>query len=390
MKGHAVTVLEAEARPLERLRHDIDPAVLPPSAIDADLGALVGLGIDIRCRQRVTGDAGPSSLDNLIASYDAVLLAIGPGPAIQFSGTLRLTSAGRLDLDPQTLASSHPTVFGSGLHGGDEETYSAILSVRDGRRAAVSIDRFLQGASLTASRADDTATGTCLYVNTARHADAPPVQPSDPAAGYCHSEAMEEAARCFPCHCLECVRACAYLAHYKTYPKRAVREIYNNDSIVMGNRKSNRMIDSCALCGLCETLCPNDLALGDVCLNARRSMVERGHMPASHHDFALRDMAFSRSTEVAFVRHQPGHDRSAVLFFPGCQAAGFGAASGRGGLPPSLRSAAGRRRLHARLLRRAGPTGQDARRFTGRCSITFAPSGRGRVGRASSRRARPA
>ncbi len=319
MKGHAVTVFEAEARPLERLRHDIAPSVLPPSAIDADLGTLIALGIDIRCRQRVTGGTGPSSLDDLIGGYDAVLLAIGPGPAIQFGGALRLTSSGRLDLDPQTLASSHPAVFGSGLHGGDGETYSAILSVRDGRRAAVSIDRFLQGASLTANRADDTASGTCLYVDTARHADVPPVQPSDPAAGYCHSEAMEEAARCFPCHCLECVRACAYLAHYKTYPKRAVREIYNNDSIVMGNRKSNRMIDSCALCGLCETLCPNDLAMGDVCLDARQSMVKHGHMPASHHDFALRDMAFSRSDEVAFVRHQLGHDRSAVLFFPGCQ-----------------------------------------------------------------------
>lgn len=319
MKGHAVTVFEAEARPLERLRHDIDPTVLPPSAIEADLGALTALGVDIRCRQRVTGGAGTLSFDDLVANYDAVLLAIGPGPAIQFAGALRLTSAARLDLDPQTLASSQPTVFGISLHSGDDESYSAILSVRDGRRAAVSIDRFLQGASLTASRADDTATGTCLYVDTARHAAVPPVPPSDPIAGYCRAEAMEEAARCFPCHCLECVRACAYLAHYKTYPKRAVREIYNNDSIVMGNRKSNRMIDSCSLCGLCETLCPNDLAMGDVCLDARRSMVERGHMPASHHDFALRDMAFSRSDEVAFVRHQPGHDRSAVLFFPGCQ-----------------------------------------------------------------------
>ena len=319
MKGHAVTVFEAEARPLERLRHDAYSSMLPQSAIDADLGALTSLGVDIRCRQRVTGGAGSPALDDLIAAHDVVLLAIGPGPAIQFAGTLRLTSAGRLDLDPATLATSQPAVFGSGLHAGDDETYSAILSARDGRRAAVSIDRFLQGASLTASRADDNATGTCLYVNTASHTAVAPVQPSDPIAGYSHAEAMSEAARCFPCHCLECVKACAYLAYYKTYPKRAVREIYNNDSIIMGNRKSNRMINSCALCGLCETLCPNDLAMGDVCLDARQSMVERGHMPASHHDFALRDMAFSRSDEVAFVRHQPGHTQSAVLFFPGCQ-----------------------------------------------------------------------
>ncbi len=312
MKGHAVTVFEAEARPLERLR-DTDPATLPPSAIEADLGALVSLGVDIRCRQRV------GSLDKLIADHDAVLLAIGPGPATPFGDTLALTAAGRLALDPQTLASSHPKVFGSAVHDGETESYSAILSCRDGRRAATSIDRLLQGASLTANRADDTDAGTCLFVDTSQHAVAPPVEPVDAVAGYCHDEAQREASRCFPCHCLECVKACPYLAHYKTYPKRAVREIYNNDSIIMGNRKSNRMIDSCTLCGLCNELCPNDLAMGDVCLDARQSMVIRDHMPASHHDFALRDMAFSRSDEVAFVRHQPGHETSAVLFFPGCQ-----------------------------------------------------------------------
>ena len=80
-----------------------------------------------------------------------------------------------------------------------------------------------------------------------------------------------------------------------TYPKRYVRDIYNNVGIVMGLRKANRMIDSCTLCGLCDTLCPNDLAMGEVCLEARRDMVDSGHMPASHHDFALRDMAHSRS-----------------------------------------------------------------------------------------------
>ncbi|SCM70955.1 4Fe-4S ferredoxin, iron-sulfur binding domain protein [uncultured Pleomorphomonas sp.] len=317
MKGHAVTVFEADAQPLDRLHRDYRPAVLPPSAIEADVGALIKLGVGIRCRQRIGGDAS-LSLDALIAGHDAVLMASGPGPASAFSATLRLNAAGRIEADRETRATSHPKVFASGLHDGSEEGWSAIGSAADGRRAAGSIDRFLQGASLTASRGGE-ATGSCLYVDVGSHAAMPPVEAADPAAGYGHAEAIAEAARCFPCHCLECVKACPYLAHYKTYPKRAVREIYNNDSIIMGNRKSNRMIDSCALCGLCETLCPNDLAMGEVCLDARRSMVERGHMPASHHDFALRDMAFSRSDEVAFIRHQPGHDRSAVLFFPGCQ-----------------------------------------------------------------------
>ena len=320
MKGHAVTVFEAGARPLERLHRDYG-AVLPPPAIDADIAALTKLGVTIRCGERIAGDGGPSGLEALIAGYDAVLLALGPSPAPEFASTLRLTQAGHLEIDPATCAASHPKVFGGGVHGAPGVPYSPIGSAHDGRRAAASIDRLLQGASLTASRTDEAGTGSCLYVNTAAHAPAPPVEPAAPDAGYSPSETMAEAARCFPCRCMECVKACEYLKHYSSYPKRYVRDIYNNISIVMGNRKSNRMIDSCTLCGLCEAICPNDLSMGEVCLEARRNMVDSGHMPASHHDFALRDMAHSRSEAAAFARHQPGHTASTMAFFPGCQLA---------------------------------------------------------------------
>ena len=317
MKGHAVTVFEAGARPLERLHRDYG-AVLPPSAIDADIAALTKLGVTIQCWARVIAN-GPSGLDTLIASYDAVLLALGPSPAPEFASTLELTPDGHLEIDPATCVTSHPKVFGGGVHGAPGKAYSPIGAAPDGRRAAASIDRLLQGASLTASRAAETGAASCLFVNTAAHAPVPPVEPAAPDGGYSPSEAMAEAARCFPCRCMECVKACEYLKHYGSYPKRYVRDIYNNISIVLGNRKTNRMIDSCALCGLCEAICPNDLSMGEVCLEARRTMVESGHMPASHHDFALRDMAHSRSDAAAFARHEPGHTASAMAFFPGCQ-----------------------------------------------------------------------
>ncbi len=318
MKGHRVTVFEADAHPLERLSSDY-AGVLPPSAIDVDLGALKTLGVEIRCRSRIVGSDGPLGLDTLIATHDAVLLALGPGPALDFAPAIRLTDAGRIAMDPDTRAASHPKVFGGGFHGAPGEVYSPIGSAYDGRRAAASIDRFLQGASLTASRPDDGTAASCLYVNVAAHEPRPPVEPSAPDHGYNHTEAIAEAARCFPCHCLECVKACEYLKHYGTYPKRYVRDIYNNVSIVMGMRRANRMIDSCTLCGLCDTLCPNDLAMGEVCLEARRDMVDSGHMPVSHHEFALRDMAHSRSEAAAFARRQPGRAECAVAFFPGCQ-----------------------------------------------------------------------
>lgn len=100
-----------------------------------------------------------------------------------------------------------------------------------------------------------------------------------------------------------------------------MRQIYNNETIVMGVRKANRMINSCALCGLCAAVCPEHLNMADVCLDARQGMVRTGKMPPSTHDFALRDMAFSQSEAFALARHQPGFDSSRVAFLPGCQLA---------------------------------------------------------------------
>ncbi len=248
------------------------------------------------------------------------MIALGPDRAPAFSSTLSLTATGHIEIDPETRVTSNPKVYGGGVHGAPGEAYSPIGSAHDGRRAAASIDRFLQGASLTASRASDTSAASCLFVNTAAHAPLPPIEPAAADGGFSPSEARTEAARCFPCRCMECVKACEYLKHYGSYPKRYVRDIYNNISIVLGNRKANRQIDSCTLCGLCETICPNDLSMGEVCLEARRDMVETGHMPASHHEFALRDMAHSRSDAAAFARHQR---RIPPVPLPSSQAANF-------------------------------------------------------------------
>ncbi|MDR3493249.1 MAG: heterodisulfide reductase-related iron-sulfur binding cluster [Ancalomicrobiaceae bacterium] len=318
MKGHKVTVFEADALAFERLRHDYADR-LPEAAVEAELGALMKLGVDIRCRSRVTGDGGPLGIDAFLAAYEAVLLALGPGPAPSFAAALVMTDNGRIRSDPDSCATSIPKVFATGIERASGAPYSPVGSMRHGRRAAASIDRFLQGASLTANRASDEIAQSRLYVNVAAHASVAPVTPADPAGGFTHAEAIAEAKRCFPCHCLECVKACEYLKQYGAYPKRYVRDMYNNISIIKGNRKYNRVIDSCTLCGLCETICPNDLSMADVCLSARQDMVATGHMPASHHDFALRDMAFSRSDAFTLHRHQPGRDASATLFFPGCQ-----------------------------------------------------------------------
>jgi NADPH-dependent glutamate synthase beta subunit-like oxidoreductase len=310
VKGHAVIVFEAGPSLFGRLR---DLPELPTTAIENDLARFAGTGIEFRCGTK-------PDIAALTEGYDAVFLGLGPIPVPELTGLLELRADGRIAIDALTFATDHPKIFagGSQRYSG---TYSPITSLHDGRYAALSIERLLQGASLTANRDNQGSQPTRLYVDVARHAPLPAVTAADPAAGYTPAEAQAEAARCLPCHCLECVQVCPYLDHYGSYPKRYIREIYNNETIVMGARKSNRMIDSCTLCGLCAAVCPEHLGMGEVCLSARQGMVDRGRMPVSHHDFALRDLAFSRSDVFSLARHQPGHDKSALIFYPGCQLA---------------------------------------------------------------------
>ena len=320
VRGYAVTLFEAGPSLLGRMRSYSEEA-LPSAAIDADLAVLGKLGVAVRCEALISRHAGTFGLDSVTADYDAVFLATGPDVFDESSLRLERNQHGRLRIDSLTLATSLPKVFAGGTQRYGAETYSPVNSVADGNYAAVSIDRFLQGASLSANRENQGPYTSRLFVNTSGIAPLPVVSPVHCAPGYTREEARQEAGRCFPCHCLECVKVCPYLEEYGSYPKSYVRQIYNNESIVMGMRQANRMINSCALCGLCAAVCPEKLNMADVCLDARQGMVRTGKMPQSAHDFALRDMAFSQSEAFALARHQPGFETSSVAFLPGCQLA---------------------------------------------------------------------
>jgi NADPH-dependent glutamate synthase beta subunit-like oxidoreductase len=320
IRGYAVTLFEAEPRLLHRMR-SLAPAVVPAAAIDADLAVLAKLGVTVQCEVLISRHAGPLGVDALVAGYDAVYLATGPELFDEKCLGLGRALNGRIRIDSLTLATSLPKVFAGGAQRYAPAPYSAIHSIADGNYAAVSIDRFLQGASLSANRDNQGPYPSRLFVNTTGIAPLPAVPLAPGTHGFTAEEARQEAGRCYPCHCLECVKVCPYLEDYGSHPKSYVRQIYNNESIVMGVRKANRMINSCALCGLCAVVCPEGLNMADVCLDARQGMVRAGKMPPSTHDFALRDMAFSQSEAFALARHQPGFETSRVAFLPGCQLA---------------------------------------------------------------------
>jgi Fe-S oxidoreductase len=295
-KGYAVTVFEAADR-LGGTIWKTPAGKLNRELADRDFSVLAAMGIEIRLRTQADPDKLPG--------FDARYIATG-------------VAAGRT-VDPVTYATEQKDVFTGGSLLRSPGNYSPILSVSDGRRAAVSIDRYLQGASLTAVRLGEGSLESCLYTNL--EAVAPAKAAAAAGQGYTAEEAQREAGRCLQCQCLECVKVCRYLESYGGYPKKYVREIYNNLSIVMGVRQSNALTNSCSLCGLCAEVCPNDLSMADVCSDARRTMVTQKRMPPSAHDFALRDMLSANSNACTLARPAPGSATCGYIFFPGCQLA---------------------------------------------------------------------
>lgn len=272
--------------------------ILPAETVRQELANLEKLGVDMHTG--VTVD--PALLESLCNEADAVFIDGDDAGA-------ELANLG--EPDDITLGTLRPGAFAS-----QRGQTSPALQAAAGRRAANSIERFTQGVSMVSGRELEGPYPTRLFTSLEGVDSLPSALPDhDPD----ETQARDEARRCLQCECMECVKVCEYLKHYKYYPKVYARQIYNNASIVMGTRQANSMINSCMLCGLCETVCPEDFSMAELCLQARRGMVRRGKMPPSAHEFALRDMAFANGGHCALARHAPGQDESEYLFFPGCQ-----------------------------------------------------------------------
>jgi Fe-S oxidoreductase len=306
-KGVAVTLFAAGDVPCGRLAA-LPADLLPPESLTAELALLGRMGVTVQSGQ--TLDA--ALLDTVAADFDGVYVEMTPGNPLSLS---------RSDVDPVTLLAREPNIFCGGWPEADGR-FAAIVMATDGRRAGLSLDRLLSGSSLTAVRDKEGPCSTRTYTNLSGRPAVPRVVPAGTADVPSAEAAKAEAERCFNCQCLECIPKCAYLEHYKGYPKVYARQIYNNLAIVQGNRSHTKMINSCMLCGLCTEICPDDFSMADLCLSARRDLFSRGKLGPSPHEFILEDMAAANGPDFALVRAEPGQTTCSHLFFPGCQLGG--------------------------------------------------------------------
>lgn len=153
-----------------------------------------------------------------VLDFEQAIIATGQVPDMGFAaGTeLAINKRGLIEVDPVTLATSKPGVFA----GGDVVAGAGTLSeaVAAGRRAAESIDRFINGQDLADGRSADPRVWT-----EERHQALEKAQlrekrtrsrrvAFDHEIGYTADQAIQEASRCLACggccECGECVKAC--------------------------------------------------------------------------------------------------------------------------------------------------------------------------------------
>jgi glutamate synthase (NADPH) small chain len=314
-KGFIVSVFEPGDR-LGGSLWDLPEQLLPREVITEDLSILETMMADIRLGIQLD----KAFFDQVCEEYEGVILDRDSLRGSDLS--LKLDDDGLIAIASATGITDRDRVFACGgtrFRG----NFSPVMETLEGRKSALSIERLMQKVGLEFGRENEGPCSTRLFTSLEGIDPLPRVLPADSIKGYTEEGALLEAKRCIQCECLECVKKCLYLERYKGYPKKYAREIFNNERMLLGAaRHYNVFVNSCSTCGLCETVCPNDFYMGDLCLEARRTMVDKKFMPPSLHEFALEDMAHSNGEKFTLFRHEPGKTESAWLYFPSCQLCG--------------------------------------------------------------------
>ncbi len=311
-KGFFVSVYEKDNR-LGGSLWEISADLLPREIMHEELAVLENLMADIRLEALLDAEV----FENICLEYDAVFIDRDSVFGIELP--IQCDSNGLVTIDSVTGATSRDKVFAGGgtCRLG---AYSPVFETLSGKKGALSIERFLQKSKIDHAREKEGPFKTLLVTKTEGLAKIPRVQSLAGVIDFSDEEAIREASRCIQCDCMECVKVCLYMERYRAYPKKYARSIFNNEHVLYGSsRTKNLFVNSCSTCGLCETVCPNNFYMGELCLQARRTLYERKLMPPSFHEFALQDMAHSNGEDFSVCRHEPGKNESAYLYFPSCQ-----------------------------------------------------------------------
>jgi len=248
-EGHAVTIFDYRPQPGGRLREETTPEELPRDVLDAEIGQILRLGIELRLGTKV---GSQPSLDELRREFDAVLVASGSAAKEQAQRLgLRAGPHGIL-VDKETFQTGVEKVFAAG--NAIRARGLVVRSVADGHEVAQSINGYLAGhAGHAHKRPFSVRIGKLEEPEIAEfvtHAGQAPR--ADSEAGFSLEEAVEQASRCLHCDCrgLSACKLRRYAALYGADParfrgqRRLFRQVDQHSEVVYEPGK-------CIFCGLC-------------------------------------------------------------------------------------------------------------------------------------------
>jgi NADPH-dependent glutamate synthase beta subunit-like oxidoreductase len=227
-----------------------------------------------------------------VLKVDNVIFAVGQAVDNSFvpDDSLETQRGGRFKVDPVTLQTKLENVFVAG----DASGRSAIVieAMAEGRKAAVSIDRYLKGEDMYQNREYEGSFETWLETEIKDGTeDLPRIETRklDPAEriksfeevdlGFTEEQAVKEASRCLSCECRLCMQECVMLNDYCHCPKDIFEKVLETGEI-------DPIIPySCNMCSQCTLVCPKDFKIKDRFMDMRKEMIKanNGKSPIKGH-----------------------------------------------------------------------------------------------------------
>ncbi|MTI58851.1 MAG: oxidoreductase [Firmicutes bacterium] len=224
---------------------------------------------------------------------DMIIIAIGQQgdiPFLESKKGIELSRGNKVKVDEMTLQTDKENVFAGGDIAG--RPLLAIEAMAHGRKAAVSIDRYLKGEDLYLNREKEGTYETWLEkdidpeeVSKKRvEMNMLPVEErkgnfSEVELGFNEEEARSEAERCLQCECKLCMQECEMLNDFCVYPKELFQRFLDGEEI-------DPLIPySCNMCSQCTIVCPEEYKMKELFMDIRKQMIKdnNGKSPIKGH-----------------------------------------------------------------------------------------------------------
>ncbi len=238
------------------------------------------------------GNFAPSyESETRTVSCDTVIFATGQVVADITDGQLEQVRGGRYKVDSETLATDLPGVFVAGDACGGVIVVQAMAL---GRKAALSVERFLAGKDLSAGRNFEQEYSYSSRLDIPLPKNAKDVtrlhsQLRDPNErkrdfeqvdlGYSAEQIKQESHRCLQCECRLCMKECIMMNDFGDCPKQMFSDFIGTKSM------DPLLAYSCNACDQCTIACPRSYPMKEIFLGARKDFVKanNGNSPIEGH-----------------------------------------------------------------------------------------------------------